>query len=294
MEINDYNRGTANVFGNYNVYDEPEKSYKKKIKRIRDSADRMCAILSDSNTPDTSKIDWENPEPTWSSEFKKRYLILMIQEIGMKFHIVLGNVLRREQATSDVFENAYFEMDKIFADVTKYIFATINDRSMPFLSLKNFLYLSDTGNPSYGDRYKKDIVNAIDTLLNDMETKIGFPELSDDIAIDTIVKLSFMISTGSRKLKVLPKFKSIEGCTVDDNISGLIRELGKEIMKREKMNQLTTGFNLFIKANPLIQFSNGDTIYYDELLTVGYRSLEYLRFLCSGSVIDSFIYDMVH
>lgn len=301
-EVNKYNKETSDLIGSVNVYDDPKKAYLKKLKRMRATIHQLCSELARMETEkqrsviQMDHVDWNRDESISSIKFRIRYLILVLQEFETKFHYIIAVTMERKKMHKEVFENAYFEMDYIFNNIVQYMFAVIGGKSsFCFLGLKTHLYLMD-GNPNkkYGKKYRYELVNAINELRSGLHSSLfKSAELPDDIAIDTIVKLAFMLATGSRKLDHILKFSQIEGCKKEDNASMIIRSLGKAIIqKSRKKKDRTPGFRIFVEANPRISLKFGKTTY-DEFTITGYYAIMYLKFICSDKNVSEFINTMV-
>lgn len=301
-EVERYNRETSELIGRVNLYDEPKKAYVKKLNRMTDLMRRLRNVLTQmacetqKNVIQMERVDWSKNAPMDSLTFRIRYLILILQEFETKMHIILAKLLERKGIHKEIVENAYFDMDYVFDHVMRYMFTVLEGKnSFCFLGLKIHLYLMD-GNPNkgYGKRYRHELVTAVNDLKAGLES--GFfksQELPDDIAMDTIIKLAFMLATGSRKFDRLPRFTQIEGHHKEDDMSQVIRLLGKAIMqKAKKRKDRTPGYRAFEDANPRLGLEARRTMC-DEFMITGYRAIMYLKFICSDKSVSEFIDTMV-
>jgi hypothetical protein len=139
------------------------------------------------------------------------------------------------------------------------------------------------------ERLSASLMNDISGLRSGMifDPVVERRFLDDDMAIDDIMKLSFMISTNDEDFKKLPKWKDVRNATVKHDLSLLIERYGKRIMKSDTSNLL---FIAFVESSPLV-FSD---IYKGskELLT-GLYALAFAKFILNMSETDDFINEMM-
>ena len=137
-------------------------------------------------------------------------------------------------------------------------------------------------------KYIRDIT---DELENGIPTSNSSMKMSEDIAIDSILKLAFLITTGTTNLNELPKFKYIKNASTSFDLGLLIESLGNAIRRENQNHRLTILFKSYIQAKPAIytkrNFANNDD------LIMGIYALSYTKFFCNNKYIDKYINKMI-
>lgn len=117
-------------------------------------------------------------------------------------------------------------------------------------------------------------------------------EYKEDLMINNIIKLAYMMSTENMKLKNCPKpiedmdWKDYE--SVREQIAGL----GSAILKRRGKEKEHPLYRLFTKAMPLY-FSKYPNVNEDYEINVGTKALLYLKFLIDDKDVDKYIDKLV-
>lgn len=138
-------------------------------------------------------------------------------------------------------------------------------------------------------KYNKRLINVIFDLKDgltkrpilDSVTNIGV-KIPDDLAIDGLIKIAFMLRTGSNTLSTLPRFEDIEGADLSYDLSGVVERLGHAVSKYDSSIIYdaweNADFNLPNKRNDLSE---------------GIKSLEFVKFVLDDKNISSFINEML-
>ena len=117
-------------------------------------------------------------------------------------------------------------------------------------------------------------------------------DMPDDIAINSILQLAYLISTGDTSLDELPNFRYIEGADTSYELRGLTETLGSAIMKNRKYEKRPLLYLAYNKAKPEI-YSKYRDINENWFISVGVRALEYTKFFCNDKYITKFINKMI-
>ena len=117
-------------------------------------------------------------------------------------------------------------------------------------------------------------------------------EIPEDIAIDSILKLAYLICTGDTSLDELPEFRYIQGANTTYELRGLTEALGSAIMENRKYNKRPMLYLAYNEARPLIMSRYKD-INENWFISTGVRALEYTKFFCNDKYISKFIDKMI-
>lgn len=115
---------------------------------------------------------------------------------------------------------------------------------------------------------------------------------SDDVAIFSILKITYMMSTNKTNVNTLPKFKYIESATVKHNLIKLIEELGSQIIKSTNGKNYAPMFKAFIDSSPSIWTEFYKEAYDNLSVKIGICAIEYTKFILNDKTIDKFIDEM--
>lgn len=111
-------------------------------------------------------------------------------------------------------------------------------------------------------------------------------DVPDDITMDSLFKLAYLLTTNNRDFGNLPKFDKFEDMQFSDDCDELIKELGKSIYKSHKEITYPDMFQAFILANPLM-YVNGDKK--NDNLMMGRAALLYTDLICNDKNIHKII-----
>lgn len=117
-------------------------------------------------------------------------------------------------------------------------------------------------------------------------------EYDEDIMINNICKLAYVMSTENMKLKECPKLE--EGMTRNDyySVKEQIADLGYAILKRRCKEKEHPIYKMFTKANPRY-YSKYPEVNDEYEINIGIKALMYLKFLIDDKNVDRFIDKLV-
>lgn len=260
---------------------------RKRFKELKDGEFTSLSILEWDND------DYYNPD---SYTFRCRFLTLFI----IDFLDQLENVTLRKydylsRFKTGKYENGYFYMQGLARDLRRFINVMLSGNSYGNIFLQvhqncSYMKVKKT-DPKELNKYIKDIRYELKQGLK--ETLFNKKDMPEDIAIDSILKLTYLISTGNTDLDNLPKFRYIEGADTSYELRGLIEALGSAIMDEKKYEKRPIMYQAYMNARPKIM-SKYEDINENWLISVGVRSLEYTKFFCNDKYISRFIDKMLH
>jgi hypothetical protein len=246
---------------------------------------------------DLSFLDWTKKTlyNTDSLKFRCRFLTLVITQLIGK----IDKITEQEVETKRGFFHHSKDEQRIMItkDIVLDTFKLVRCMLTPDNSYKNII-LKVTEHVSYTkkkyDHNKlKNLINGhIVQLRNNMKKDpLTGRFLTDDMAIYSILKIAYMLTTSKTNLGTLPRFKYIEKATVKHDLSKLIEELGAQIIRNngEKMSPMFTAFK---EARPSIWTQFHEKANKNLALKTGITALEYAKFVINDRTIDKFINEM--
>lgn len=247
----------------------------------------------------SSILDWENKSDVYNTDsliFRCRYLTLVISQLMGK----IDDVTEREVYNKYKYRHSKDEKRIILTrdimnDIIRFILLMINiDSSYQNIILKIHEHLSYT-KKNLKHRELRNLLNGhvINTRNGMKENMISERFMDDDLAIYNILKIAYMLSTNKTNVKVIPKFKYIEGATVKHDLLKLIEELGFQIVYGSNNKKFSPMFKAFIESRPSVW-----TQFYEEseknyAVKIGLLSLAYAKFVLDDYSIDKFIDNMM-
>lgn len=112
----------------------------------------------------------------------------------------------------------------------------------------------------------------------------------DDMLIYEILKAAYSLATGKgNAVKRLPKFKDIEGATTEYNLSGLIEELGIQILRENNFSPI---FESYLEAHPFIKTEFSNEANDNAALNIGLYAIDFVGFICNNRSVTKFIKHM--
>ncbi len=263
--------------------------YLTRKKRIRE--------FNNAEFTELSILEWDSDD-TYdinSYHFRCRFLTVFLTEYIEK----IGNIALKKYDYLSIFksgkyENGYFYMKKIADDTRRFIKVILSGNSYGNIMLKmnqNCSYIrTKKVDPKELNKYIREIRHELKIGLK--ETIFTEKEMPDDIAINSILQLAYLISTGDTSLDALPNFRYIEGATTKYELRGLTEALGSAIIENRKYNKRPIMYLAYNKARPTIMSRYKD-INEDWFISAGVRSLEYTKFFCNDKYITRFINKML-
>lgn len=139
-------------------------------------------------------------------------------------------------------------------------------------------------------KHVKKKMEKIENQTDLLRIRLQNPWRGQDVAIDTICKMAYLLSTNEYKSTGCVSF--IEGLKFRhrDNIKELIRELGKSIYKSRKRKGVPKLFKLWIEADPIIYCRWEDD---DKYLHLGAIALQYYAYMSGSKLIQRAVDKMV-
>lgn len=266
-----------------------EDMYMTKKKEIR--------RLADSEFTNLSQLDWESNDrySTDSYIFRCRFLtIFLIEFMDRIDKIALKKYDYLSVFKSGKFENGYFYMKKLADDTRRFISVVLSGNSYGNIMMKmnqNCSYIrTKKTDPRELNKYIREIRHELKTGLKYSLFKDR--ELPDDIAINSILQLAYLISTGDTSLDELPNFKYIQGANTTYELRGLTEALGSAIMANRKFNKRPIMYIAYNEARPEL-YSRYKDINENRFISVGVRALEYTKYFCNDKYITKFINKMI-
>lgn len=254
--------------------------------------------LSDNMTRDfvrRSKLNWKVKSPIESDEFRYRFLtILLLKLINNLNTISLHTYVAMNMDRSR--KNSIPEIDHI--DMLNDIISSFID---DIINHKNHRISITRLNQIVNYRYKKKDPHKankyIRGIIEDLTESMGIPgffviydrTIPDDIGLDYVIKLGYLLSTCDNKLKGMLTFDKIEDMSLEDDLGPVIENLGRSVLKvpYEKRSFI---FNAFAQANPLIFIKEP----VNENMTMGILVLKYTQFFCDSENISDFIDEVLN
>lgn len=253
--------------------------------------------FKDSEFTDLSILEWDSNDtyPVDSYLFKCRFLtVFLIEYIERIDKIALKKYDYLSMFKSGKYENGYFYMKNIANDTRRFIKVVLSGNSYGNILLKM------NQNCSY-IRTKKTDPRELNKFIREIryELKIGLKdslfrekEMPEDIAINSILQLAYLISTGNTSLDDLPNFRYIEGADTSYELRGLTEALGAAIIENRKYDKRPIMYLAYNKARPEIMSRYKD-INENWFISAGVRALEYTKFFCNDKYISKFIDKMI-
>lgn len=265
-----------------NIIIEPNRSVKEKIR-----------FINSDNFNTVSIIDYSKSCPQNSYEFKIKFLTFFIKNVINKISKLSDNRTKILSDTPAKCEEEYFQLSKVILDFVRFIdiFKSNGDSYKNIMLQINHHCSFITTKKSDPITINNDIRNIADELEIGIPTAITSTKMPEDFAIDSILKLSYMITTGKTNLNILPKFKYIEGASVKFDLGLLIESLGEAINISSKHNKNSILFRSYCKALPLVYTKRNFSD--NENLIIGIYALSYTKFFCNNKYIDKFIDKMI-
>lgn len=267
--------------------------YINQIKINEDSSMKeQISFINSKDFYDLSILNYTNTYFHNTYVFRLRFLHFFLCRFLFKIEKIVFARYKLLKNGPAKYEECYFHLDRIVDDLLLF-----SDIMMSNKSYKNILLQMNQQcsfatpkkcDPLIINKYIRDIT---DELENGIPTSNSSMKMSEDIAIDSILKLAFLITTGTFNLDKLPKFKYIENASTSFDLGLLIESLGGAIKRENQNRRVTILFKSYIQAKPAIytkrNFANNDD------LIIGIHALAYVKFFCNNKDIDKFIDKMI-
>lgn len=245
---------------------------------------------------DVSKLQWNSTanHNTKSTMFRARYLSLLAGNFLGKISKLTGKMVPKNTVNRD--EKRIVKTNTFMDDLTNLSMAMMSENcGFSNRLLKMFDYCNYTDKKSYDREASKLAVQYVLNFRRGVAKSLLQKEkfLSDDLAIFVALKAAYTLATGkSNASKVLPKFKEIEGATVNHDLSLLLEELGRQILLNRD-SKLFPMFRAFMQARPSIKTSFYKEASENAALNMGIYAIAFVGFVCNTKESDKFIQHML-
>lgn len=242
-----------------------------------------------------SKLNWNAKCDINSDTFRYKFLTILLLQLITKFDIialhtyVAMNMNRKKHQISEV-----QHIDMLNDIISSFVDDIINHRNhrISITRLNQIVnYRYNKKDPHKSNAYIRGI---IDDLKDSMGISGFFTTydrtIPDDIGLDYVIKLAYLLTTCDSKLKGMLTFDKLEDLTLDDDLSPVIENLGKRVLKIQ-YEKRSIIFNAFVQAKPLI-FINDPGI--NENMQMGILVLKYTKFFCDSDNISDFIDEILN
>lgn len=257
---------------------------------------RICTFKNSEFT-DLSILEWDTNETydTDSYIYKCRFLTVFLMEYIERIDIIaLKKYDYLSMFKSGKFENGYFYMKSIADDTRRFIKVVLSGNTYGNIMLKmnqNCSYIrTKKTDPRKLNKYIREIRHELKIGLK--ESLFKNKEMPEDIAINSILQLAYLLCTGNTSLDELPNFRYIQGANTSYELRGLTEALGSAIIENRKYNKRPILYLAYNKAKPEIMSKYKD-INENWFISAGVRALEYTKFFCSDKYISKFIDKMI-
>lgn len=314
-EVNSFDKSFGIKLKHINPYGEPEMVFNQYVSAFQEF---LLAVVNEINGitdeeyvskkghvkemknadfSELSILEWEDDDyynPS-SYMFKCRFLtIFIINYLTELEKIAIHKYDYLSKFKTGKYENGYFYMQKIAADTRRFINVMLSGNPYGNILLQvhqncSYMKVKKT-DPTEINKYIREIRYELKHGLK--ENFFIKKDMPEDIAIDSILKLTYLISTGNTDLDNLPRFRDIEGADTSYELRGLIEALGDAIMDERKYEKRPIMYKAFMNSSPEIMSRYKD-INENWFLSVGVRSLEYTKFFCNDKYISKFIDKML-
>lgn len=259
---------------------------------------KKVKIIDSEKMMEESHLCWYHPEYNIGVDsmiFKGRYLSLFLSYIMHNVgDMAINQHMTLSSADSGYYENSYLYLTQIIKDIKRFIAVLLSNSEYPNIILQVFQDCAYLQNKFYAPTLNRQVRDIVENLREGLYCKYGiYPmQMPEDIAIDSVLKLTYMLVTGDPDVKsAIPKFKHIEGARAKNELRGLIEALGKSIdkIKYKKRNVMYLSFT---QSDPLIMSKYKD-VNENVYISNGVRGLEYVKFFCNNRDISRFINKML-
>lgn len=297
-EMNSHNKKSKKKKGVKKYIDDIKRYIYEVIYYINGITRSERIILTNNISKDfvrKSKLDWFEKKSIESDEFRYRFLTILLLNLVktvdvISFHTyVTKNVGRSKKNMIKRIDH----MDNINDIISSFIEDIINRENHMISAVRLNQIINYTNSKKDPHKLNEDIRIGVFTTKNYMGVPSIFSTdefMPDDLGINYITKLGYLLTTCNKNYKGLLKFKSIKYITLDDDMTPIIENLGKCVLntpyaKRSPM------FNAFIEAKPLIPVKQEIE---NPKLSMGCLVLKYVEFFCDLENINDFIDEVLN
>lgn len=297
-----------------NIFNEPEKLFEIGILNIQDRIVQLILLInqvdpdeyyggvgtSQQEFTDYSQLNWRDEETRYYTDslmYKARFLSGMMLDMMNKLDCICRN--KYNQATRPpvgFYETQYLYLEEIFTYMKRLMTVMISGNDYHYILMKNFQLSMYAKKKTKTRKINRSVFEASEIIITGCQTNgIINPtrKEQDDILIYTIVRLAYMLSTGSCDFSDIPKFKEFEGMRVEHNLIDAIGYLGDAILEERKIRKKPIIAASFEDARPKIM-TNYKVSNHDYGINYGMRALALVDFFCNDQKVSLFIEKMMN
>lgn len=247
----------------------------------------------------SSILNWDDFKTTYNTDsliFRCRYITLVLSYLlGRVDKITYNEIEDKFKYKHSKDERRIILTKDIINDFRRFMLLLIQpDKSYKNIILKIHEHLSYGKNTLEQRNLRNNINLTVLNLRKGMEENLITGRfLTDDLAIYNTINLAYMLATNKTNIKVMPKFKYIEGATVKHNLIKLIEELGLQIIRNTKDKKYNILFKAYIEARPSIWTQFYKEVEENYAIQIGILALGYTKFVLNDPEMDDFIEDMM-
>lgn len=221
---------------------------------------------------DRSVINWDLAIPQRCRGFEIRWLASVLNTL-LTDHKLKGLAYKTPNNTL-LHENeyAYINMVSLVNDINLYKDAILNKKKRKNRRIRLILELSAYKNSRL-------IIKGMNELIS------LIPDGDTDIAISTLIRVAYMITTGKKNFP--KKFSDIDYINSKSNLE-IVKLLGKSLSDN---NKFLLPFNSYIDSSPRITIAS--SLSNNEYFCKGAFALKYLSFMMDDKYIEKFINRMI-
>lgn len=226
-----------------------------------------------------------------SLKFRARFATLILFYFMKNIDRIVDKIYEKSEKDGDEYKHKYTILSEIIKRLNSFVvtFLSKNGEYKEHLdSLIEVIMITDKDGKDAGK-----IMKIYETQSEFVKVACKSHEYDEDLMINNIIKLSFVMATEKTKLKNCPKYK--EGITTNNRneVRSQIKKLGKAILRERRNEKPNFYYKLFTKSIPLY-YSSFEDINDEHALNVGTKALMYLRFLMDDKNVSKYIDKMVN
>lgn len=238
-----------------------------------------------------SMLDYKRSYRQNSFVFRLKFLSMFLYNFLFKVEKISYNRYRILDNSPSKYERIYLELCNLVYDLDRFFNVMRYGKTYKNIMLQVNQHCMFSSKKSDPIRINIDIRNIIKELETGIPTSKSTMKMPEDIAIDSILKLTFMLTTGKTNLEDLPKFKFIKNSSTNYDLGLLIEALGLAMKNNVNHGKYSLIFNSYIDANPSV-FTKRNFGKNQDLIN-GIYALTYVKFFCNNKDIDKFIDMMI-
>lgn len=267
-------------------------------------------MIDQEEITETNRLNWVSKDGVNyvydinTAMFKCRFLVNMITSLKFNLKGIVSKMteVRSKRTTiPDKVCDMYLNLRDIMQDLDRFVSVFLHGDKYGNILLKMQQYSMYASDRYDNRKVNKKIREAVASLKSGLAYSLTQPRaISDDMGIDAIMKLAYMVSTGKSNLRGFIDFNTIENWTTDnENMKDLIEYLGSAIRKtncvdKQGMNNAPFMYRAFISSNPTILTKFADCkLDRNKNLLTGIQALSYVAFLCNDKGVTKFVEELI-